>query len=189
MKTEHRFRLSRRNRDCRDPSLWHSLNGTSTEIEVSELVAGFVVGLQPELVVETGSYRGQTSQMIGEALQRNGHGQLVTIESDRRFARRTKECCNGLPVEVVHGKTTNWTPASNTPIDFAFLDSNFESRLLEFDHLYEYMNSMTVVCWHDSGTQHPVREHVIELAHQGKISQPLFLPTPRGVCFARAVKC
>ena len=182
---EGRFWQSRGNLDCRDPNLWHSTNGTATEIEVSELVAAFVRGLQPEVVVETGSYRGQTSALIGKALQANGHGTLYTIQNHLRPFRWARKQCRNLPVVCIHSSSLDWLPSSQ--IDFVFFDSNFESRLLEFDHFYPHMNSKTIVCWHDSAPHHPVAKHVLELCNHGKISPPLLLPTPRGVCFARVL--
>ena len=68
---------------CPRPERWHSRpDGQSTEIEVSELIGGLVRGLQPDTVVETGSYSGQTTEIILRALDENEHGTLVTCEVD-----------------------------------------------------------------------------------------------------------
>ena len=188
---EGRHRLSRKSTDCKNINLWHSANGTATEEEVAELIAAFVRGLQPELVVETGAYVGYTSRMIGEALQKNGHGQLVAIENSLKHFRLMRSRCRGLPVQPVYGSSLEWVPPENwvTPIEFAFFDTNYPTRKSEFDHFRPYMNKYTIICWHDSGWhfENPIREHIEELAKLGNI-QPLFLPTPRGVCFARVLE-
>ncbi len=44
--------------DCPRPDWWHARDAQATEDEVIELVAGFVRALQPELVLETGTYLG-----------------------------------------------------------------------------------------------------------------------------------
>lgn len=180
--------MSRKNPDCRDPSLWHSINGTTTEVEVSELIAAFVRALQPELVVETGAYIGTTSEMIGRALQRNGHGRLVTTETDVRCFRKARSRCRGLPVQVLHKSSLEWCPPGDEPIDFMFFDSNFGSRMKEYDWYEQYFTPYTVLCWHDSGThfKRPIRNLIEELVRLRDI-QPIFLPTPRGVCFARVL--
>ena len=85
---------------CPDPGFWHADDGDATEHEVTELVAAFVRALQPELVVETGSYSAQTSLAVGEALARNGHGRLVTLEIEPELAGIAKAKCAGLPVTI-----------------------------------------------------------------------------------------
>jgi hypothetical protein len=46
------------------------------------------------------------------------------------------------------------------------------------------MHDRTVVGFHDTGPQHPVRELLHPLEDEGLLA-PIYLPTPRGVCFAR----
>ena len=40
-------------------------------------------------------------------------------------------------------------------------------------------------CPHDTGPQHVVRGCLDRLVTAGTLPPPLYLPTPRGVCFAR----
>lgn len=186
---ESRWPTSRDNPDCRDASLWHSLNATTTEVEVSELIASFVRALQPELVVETGSYIGTTSEMIGKALQRNGHGRLVTLETDVRCFRKARRRCRGLPVQVLHKSSLEWFPENDQTIDFMLFDTHFKSREKEYDWYQDFFGKYTVLCWHDSGPhfKRPIRGLIEQLTDMGDI-QPIFLPTPRGVCFARVLR-
>jgi len=155
---------------------------------VAELIAGFVRALQPELVVETGAYRGYTTEMIGTALKRNGHGRIVAIEKDLKSFRLMRRKCRGLPVQMEHGSSLDWLPKDGEEIEFAFFDTNFPFRHQEFEHFRPYFNKWTVVCWHDSGWhfENPIRASIEQLAKEG-IVQPIFLPTPRGVCFARVI--
>ena len=142
------------------------------------------------LLVETGAYRGYTSGLIGLALQQNGHGRLVAIEQELRQFRLLRKRCRQLPVEPVHGSSLDWVPPNNERIEFAFFDTNFETRVHEFGHYWPYMNEYTVICWHDSGLHHgrkAIRPGIENLANGG-IIQPLYLPTPRGVCFARLLR-
>lgn len=170
--------------DCPHPEWWHSTDADSTEFEVSELVAGFVRALQPEVVVETGTAWGQTAQVIGRALERNGHGHLYTLEPDPARARFSQDRCAGLPVTVVEQESLNWEPPG--PIGFAWFDSLIYLRVPEFDRYRPWMTAGTIVGFHDTGPQHKLRPHVDQLATDGHVSL-IHLPTPRGVTFAEVL--
>lgn len=176
-------RFTRPRPDCPRPYYWTSTDDDSTEIEVTRLVAAFVTALQPEFVVETGTAWGQTAEAIGHALWANGHGRLVTIEPDRERAHFSAERCTGLPVSVHIGLSLDYTPEQ--PIDFAWFDSLCELRPREFIRYLPHMSSRGVVGFHDTGPQHPVRDLLQRLTDNGVLPSPLYLPTPRGVCFAR----
>lgn len=168
--------------DCPNPERWHASDTDSTEHEVTELVAAFVRALQPDYVVETGSCFGQTSEAIGKVLQQNGQGRLVTLEVDPHLVHFAKLRCEGLPVEVLQLSSLDFTP--DQPIDFAWFDSLVPLRPREFRRYLPHMHARTLVGFHDTGPQHQVRELLKPLENEGLIS-PLYLPTPRGVCFSR----
>jgi predicted O-methyltransferase YrrM len=150
------------------------------------MIGGLVRGLQPELTVETGTYLGQTSIAIGQALKANGHGRLVTIEPSARHHRYAARKCRNLPVQCVLGEALQWVPQPGETIDFIFFDSSWDSRLREFDHFYPHMNRFTILAWHDTGTQFRYfRNFILSLS---RITTPLLLPTARGICLARAIK-
>jgi len=71
---------------CPDPSKWSATDNFGTEHEITELVAAFVRATQPSVVVESGTYHGETAVAIGRALQANGHGVLYTLENDEQRA-------------------------------------------------------------------------------------------------------
>lgn len=169
--------------DCPYPERWHATDALSTEAEVTDLVAAIVVALQPDFVVETGTCIGNTAEAIGRALLRNGRGELVTLELDLACVDQARLRCDGLPVKVLRQSSLDWTP--DCPIDFAFFDSDVRARPLEFRRYLPWMHDRTVVGFHDTGPQHAVRELLAPLEAEGLLLSPLYLPTPRGVCFAR----
>lgn len=169
--------------ECPFPERWHSTDAYSTEKEVTALVQAFVVALQPDYVVETGTCWGNTAEAIGHALVANGQGQLVSLEIDPVCVDTARDRCAGLPVDIVQLHSLGWMP--DRPIDFAFFDSDCALRPLEFERYLPWMHSRTVVGFHDTGPQHPVRELLGRLEDSGLLLSPLYLPTPRGVCFAR----
>lgn len=170
---------------CPHPERWHSTDDDSTELEVTELVQAFVRALQPSLVIETGSAWGQTSQAIGQALQENGHGQLVTFEPDPERADYTRNRVKGLPVEVRQCSSldpTNGLPAltnEGAEIQFAWLDSLFELRFTELHHIRPALTPGAIVGMHDTAPHHPLHA---QLDHKTEATR-LDLPTPRGVTF------
>jgi predicted O-methyltransferase YrrM len=169
--------------ECPFPQYWHASDAYSTEDEVTVLVAAMVTALQPDFVVETGSCIGNTTEAIGHALKANGHGRLVSLEIDPAMQAGAQARCAGLPVSVLNVSSMDFTPTEN--VDFAFFDSDCKLRPLEFERYLPWMHSRTVVGFHDTGPQHPVRELLARLEASGLLVSPLYLPTPRGVCFSR----
>lgn len=166
--------------DCKNPEWWHSTDDQSTELEVTELVAAFIRALQPEYVVETGTFNGQTAAAIGQALLLNGHGELDTIEPNYDRAHVAFRRCAvpaDLPVTIQQMKSLDFTPRKQ--IDFAWLDSLLDLRIPEFEHFSKWMKpNHTIVGFHDTGPHKgDFGERIRELG------QTLQLPTPRGVTF------
>lgn len=166
--------------DCPNPHWWHAPDPFTTEVEVTELVAAFVRALQPEYVVETGSFIGQTAYAIGMALMQNGHGELDTIEIDGEMCQRTFKLCSrplSLPVTVEQMSSLDFTPRKQ--IDFAWFDSALDLRIPEFEHYSKWMKpNHTIVGFHDTG---PHKDGFGEKVRE--LGETLQLPTPRGVTF------
>ena len=167
---------------CPNPQFWTADDADATEHEVTELAAAFVRALQPGLAVELGSYLGQTSEAIGRALARNGHGVLLTIEIDPVRAERTRQRCAGLPVTVIVGDSQEWDMPGG--IGFAWVDNGITrgadiARMLRRGVFTAY----AVIGMHDAGPQHPFTAQVQPLVEAGQL-RPIILHTPRGVMFA-----
>jgi hypothetical protein len=171
---------------CPHPHYWHSTDADSTEIEISELVAALVRALQPEVVVETGSAWGQTSRLIGQALQRNGHGTLYSIETNTERAAYTARQCEGLPVEVVEQSSLDYTPPHK--VGFAFFDSLVHLRVAEFERYWHHPGYAkgAFVAFHDTADHHGLWPAIAALEEEGKLL-PIRLPTPRGVVIAEVL--
>lgn len=166
--------------DCPDPGRWHSTDSDSTELEVSALVAAFTVALQPDLVVETGTAWGQTAEMIGQCLQMNGQGRLVTFETDGERAAASRTRCDGLPVQILEETSQDGIAAlGDGTVGFAWLDSLLDLRAVELEQIRPKLTPHAVVGVHDTG---PHRRRVRRsLPTRGW--RRIDLPTPRGVSF------
>jgi hypothetical protein len=86
-------------------------------------------------------------------------------------------------VTVRIGSSLDYTP--DAPVDFTWFDSLCHLRAEEFRRYLPHFSGRAVVGFHDTGPQHPVRGYLEELVADGILPPPLYLPTPRGVCFAR----
>lgn len=180
---------------CPEPGNWTSADDHSTEREVSELVAGLVRGLQPDMVIETGAAFGQTTELIGHALVANEHGWLYSFEPDldrHAYALgRTIDLPVGiLPVESIG----EWEPPGE--IGFAFFDSLFDLRVPEFRHYRQWMTDRTIVAFHDTAPQagggqlgdwYDLATQIeYELVRGGAI-RTISLPTPRGLVIGQVL--
>lgn len=162
--------------DCPHPEWWHSTDDQSTELEVSELLAGFVRALQPEYVIETGTCDAQSAETMGMALLANGHGELETFEVETRFAMSNWHRVAGLPVILNMMSSLDFTPTR--PIDFAFFDSLIELRISEFERFRPYLSPGAVCAFHDTGPHKGQWGKSIEALPGVRTLQ---LPTPRGI--------
>ena len=135
---------------CPHPEWWHSVNGNATELEASILIAGLVRATQPEFVVETGSWEGQTTELIGKALIENGHGTLDSLEIESGvFQRATQRCADLSSVNIINIDTFQYVPPK--PINLLFIDGAYD-REGEAKHIFPYMDKRSIVIMHDSAS-------------------------------------
>lgn len=176
--------LQQKSSDCLgDASHWHAEDLAATEWEVSELVRGFVLGLQPELVIETGCYKGQTTEAIGRALVLNRHGQCIALDTHPDYTRATRARCKDLPVIVLNEDARHWKPLS--PVDLAFIDTGDPAdRLADLVQLLPVLSPQAVVLFHDTGTQFGLRNKLVTWCANNHFDV-ILLPTPRGVGIVR----
>jgi hypothetical protein len=179
--TEDQFTKS--DDECPHPEYWHAPDSESAEWEVTRLVAAMACALRPALIVETGSHVGATAEAIGRTLKRASRGQLITIEIDKTLAERTQNRVSGLPVTVVRGSSLDYEPPG--PVEFFWLDSDVGIRAEEVRHFLPWTTHRTVFGVHDTGPRHCVSKYLCGLVAEGIIQPPVYLPTPRGVCFFR----
>lgn len=165
---------------CPNPEHWNAYDGNATEDEVIDLICGFIRAIQPELIVETGTYLGTTSEIMANALVLNGHGRLITFETNEARCKIAKKRLEGQPAEVINGSILSWT--SNSEIGFAWFDSNQNQRVDEFFHVKKWLSKGAVVGFHDTGPQHSVKNHIHKIVNSLNI---ISLRTPRGCCFAQ----
>jgi len=173
---------------CPHPEYWHSPDAEGTEREVSYFIAALVTMLQPEFVLETGTWHGHTTALISEAIYKNGHGKFVSIEKDRGTYEEAQRYFYWPGTELLNMNTMDYTPEQN--IDFAFFDSWQEGRHEEFllYHGLGFLKPGAIVAFHDTAPHHQVfrlmQEHLID---HGYIF-PIQFHTPRGLVLGQVLK-
>lgn len=168
--------------DCPNPELWHAPDRAAAEEEVSLFLGSLCTVLRPRRVLETGAYRGHSSAAMGRALVGIGH--LDTLEIDSAFADETRARVSGLPVSVHHVNSLEFVP--DEPLDFIFLDSEYDLRPLEMLRFRPYASRRCLWAVHDS-RHDGLRKALEDLNRRGVITDPLHLPTPRGLALGRFI--
>lgn len=187
---------------CPNPERWHATDDQSTELEVTNLVAAFVHALQPDYVIETGTFIGSTARMIGQCLELNGQGELHSIELNPEAARVARLNTEDLPNVHIHEMSSmDFIPDTlirdrdrddyfdtDRPafdlitghIGFAWFDSLVTLRVPEFHRYRPYMQAGTICGFHDTAPHHGTWSHEL---NDIPGTRTIHLPTPRGVTF------
>lgn len=169
---------------CPHPERWSSTDDDSTEVEVSEMIAGFVQGLQPTLVIETGTAWGQTAELIGEALLRNGQGTLISYDVDDQRVGYSRERCGDLPVVEIRQQSSvvglEELIGEGVKAEVIFLDSLFDLRMVEIEQAAQLLTPGGIVLIHDTAPHHTLWES-LQQACLLDGWRWINLPTPRGL--------
>lgn len=171
------------------PDLYDQIDGMGAEIEVFELLAALVRATKPSFVVETGTHLGRSALALLDALRRNEHGRMVTIEilADCHAAAVAR-LQSAMPDAVGHrvgqcdailGSSLDYTPSEH--IDFLFCDSGVE-RAAEILHMRPYLSPRAFVAVHDT-LKH--RTWTGDMESLIPWVQWLDIPTPRGLTIGR----
>ena len=176
--------------ECPHPERWSMIDSMTAEVEVLELLATLVTTTKPELVVETGSFLGVSTEWIARGLERNGRGRVISCEYDPLVYAKAKERLAGSPLAP-------WMELRNESslemkvdgrIDLLFSDSDPELREAEVKRYLPQMNPNGLILIHDASTHlKAVREAALRLEAEGLL-RILLLPTPRGLVLAQPRK-
>jgi hypothetical protein len=119
---------------------------------------------------------------MGRALVAVGH--LDTLEVDAAKAQETRARVAGLPVTVHEASSLEFAPAA--PLELIFFDSEYDLRPREVERFKQFASNRCVWAVHDSRHE-GLHEALDELRRRSVITEPLHLPTPRGLALGRYV--
>ena len=173
--------------ECAHPERWSMIDSMTAEVEVLELLATLVTTVKPELVVETGSFLGVSTEWIARGLERNGRGRVISCEFDPVVYAKAKARLAGSPL-------LRWMDLRNESslemkvegmIDLLFADSDPELREAEVKRYLPQMNPHGLILIHDASSHlKTVRDAALKMEREGLLSI-LLLPTPRGLVLAQ----
>jgi len=156
-------------------------------VEVLEFLKCLTTTIKPNLVVETGTFLGVSTQYFAEGLKQNGLGRSSPASRIRQYSRKPKrsskrqDCASGWTL----ARSPAWETKVSGTIDLLFCDSLLELREKEVRHFLPQINPNGLILMHDAGSHFKtVREAALRLEQEGLISVVL-LPTPRGLVMAQ----
>lgn len=137
--------------------LFHTFGGGETEIETLWLLWALLRITKPQLVLETGTFRGVGTFALASALKENGRGKLISLEMDKDKAIKAYNVLKGNDItdffEIINQNSLEFIEQLDTQIfkfDFAFFDSKNNIRPTEFKMLYEKGGLTNLVAFHDT---------------------------------------
>ncbi|MBK6527755.1 MAG: class I SAM-dependent methyltransferase [Crocinitomicaceae bacterium] len=99
--------------------------------------------LQPEFILEIGTYTGYSAICLSEGLSQNG--KLVTIDNNRELEPILQKYLlkseKAKQIEVVFGNASEIIPALSSQIDLVFIDADKENYAVYFDLVIDKVRS------------------------------------------------
>ncbi|HXZ27207.1 MAG TPA: class I SAM-dependent methyltransferase [Terriglobales bacterium] len=173
--------------ECPHPERWSMLDSMTAEVEVLEFLRALVLTLKPELIVETGTFRGISTIRMAEALRENGLGRIVSCESDPLVLAKAQEtiAASGVAEWIELRNQSSLEMKVEGTIDLFFSDSDLPVREQEVRRFLPQINPHGLILMHDASSHlKQVREAALRLEEEGLLSVVL-LPTPRGLVVAQ----
>ncbi len=164
-------------------SLWQARDEQGAEKETSEFIYGLIRLIKPAVVVETGSYLGDTTIAIAKALKENNHGHLYSCDIDGSYVKEVNEWLKreGLQdcAQVILIRGEELISQLGSQIEFAFIDSGGEKgvREGEIKALIPFMKPLQMFALHDTAPQHVGMNAVADAVKLPKV----YFNCPRGL--------
>ncbi len=182
--------VSRSTARCPYPERWTCYDDQATELEVLNMLTALVTMLKPEVIVETGCYRGYGTERLVMGAAQNGFGAVYTCDVSHEMivATQQKLSCRDTRWYTVDS-CTGVELISKVPslIDFAFIDSSGDAsvRAEELRLVIPKLSPWGVVVVHDTGETHPDHRDAIEAVVKELDLAAVFFDTPRGCAIIR----
>lgn len=185
--------------EVRDTKGWyHMFDDGGIEAEVGEFLYGIVRILQPEFILETGTYTGISSMYMGQGLRDNQHGHITTLEINDFHKQRAEELWRKIGITVSCELVDSARYEPKEMIDLLFLDSEPNIRWGELVKFYPFLEEGGYVFIHDvplslcQGNVNPDHPEIkswpfgdlpleiINWVREDKL-RPFHFPNPRGM--------
>ena len=163
--------------------MWTTRDGQGAETETSEFIGALIRLIKPAVVVETGSYLGDTTVAIAKALKENDYGKLYSCDINKAYVENVNQWLEkeGLQewgqVLLITGQEL--IAQLGNQIEFAFIDSGGGKgvRDNEIKTLIPFMKSLQMFALHDTAPQHAGISAVASMTKLPKV----YFNCPRGL--------
>lgn len=129
-------------------------DGGSTEYEVLNWIHATIRALKPDLVLETGGFKGLGTVALAHACSLNGFGRVVCLEHDANCCAQIEESLEASNLrdwaEVHWANSTEFLANYDHVYDIAFFDSEISVRAIECGILLERGRLRKVGVFHDT---------------------------------------
>jgi predicted O-methyltransferase YrrM len=175
--------------ECPHPERWSMIDSMTAEVEVLEFIATLVTTIKPQLVVETGSFLGVSTEWIARGLERNAipAARVISCEFDPIVFEKARARIEASPLRrwIELRNESSLEMKVDGTIDLLFSDSDMPVREAEVKRFLPQMNPNGIILMHDASSHlQVVRDAALKLESEGLISVVL-LPTPRGLVIAQ----
>ena len=138
--------------EVRDETGYYTMaDDGGVEHPVGSFLYGLVKILQPQLILETGTYSGISSLYMAQALKENSHGELITVEHEmfhkQRAERLWEKCGVNQYVTCINQSSLDFQP--NQQYDLLFLDSEPQIRYQELVNFFPHLKEGGYIGIHD----------------------------------------
>jgi len=114
---------------------WTEFDGTSSELEMSELLYGLVRMLKPKLLVETGTYKGFTTAWLADAIKENNYGEFISCDINEEYITLAQKYLSSLELSkfVELRCISSYLVEELKEADFIYSDSDYQCRAKEIE--------------------------------------------------------
>lgn len=167
--------------------IWSMFDGWTAEVEVLDFLHALVRLVKPTVALETGAWLGWSACAMAKAMQANGFGKIISLETNPEALevakRHAEQQCVDAIVDIRLVNSLSFTPEER--IEFALLDSETTPREAEFRRFLPWFAPGAMILFHDTAPHHKVvGDGVRQLISEGLV-QGIELPTPRGLFVGR----
>lgn len=134
---------------------WSAVEGYSCELEFGDFLWGLVRYLKPDVIVETGTYRGFTASCMAIAVRENNNGHIWTIDNDVFILAEASSKFEMLDlssfITIIHADSLSDDLVkllSNNEIDLLLIDGG--DRKAEYEKYSKFVSKTGLCLWHDA---------------------------------------
>jgi len=166
--------------------LYSAFDGNTAELEVCEFIYALVRLTKPKYVVETGTWHGILSYFICKAIEKNGLGQLDTIEIDQESVEISQRRLSIFPfANVICKNSIDFIPREK--IDILILDSSISMRMKELRAYSNRIDEDTLIILHDTEWSN-MKSELDKMVNGNFVEVMAHFKTPRGLTLLKPGK-